>query len=197
MADPWFTMLWAEQLPVVAAVDDGRRTTTITVVAGPLGEARPPAPPPSSWAARPDADVAIWHLELEPGARWTLPPTASTTVRSLYVFGGDGLRLGDERLAAGAGAVIRSDEPVELINGDTPGAALVLQGRPIAEPVAQYGPFVLNDRAGIEQAFADYQRTGFGGWPWPADDPNHGPTAGRFARRADGTVETPPQHDRV
>ena len=67
----------------------------------------------------------------------------------------------------------------------------MLQGRPIGEPVAQYGPFVMNDKAGIEQAFADYRATGFGGWPWPTDDPVHGRDAGRFARHPDGRAEAP------
>jgi hypothetical protein len=69
---------------------------------------------------------------------------------------------------------------------------LVLQGRPIAEPVAQYGPFVMNTRAEIEQAFADYRRTAFGGWPWDRPDPVHPVAQGRFARRPDGSVEEPP-----
>jgi hypothetical protein len=48
----------------------------------------------------------------------------------------------------------------------------------------------MNDREGIVQTFADYQRTGFGGWPWPADGPVHGDAdTGRFARHADGRVE--------
>jgi hypothetical protein len=66
---------------------------------------------------------------------------------------------------------------------------LVLQGRPIGEPVAQQGPFVMNDEAGLRQAFADYRHTGFGGWPWPDDGPVHAPTEGRFARHPDGKVE--------
>jgi hypothetical protein len=66
----------------------------------------------------------------------------------------------------------------------------MLQGKPIAEPVVQYGPFVMNTRQEIEQAFADYQRTHFGGWPWPTAEPVHGKARGRFARHATGEEET-------
>jgi hypothetical protein len=67
----------------------------------------------------------------------------------------------------------------------------MLQGRPIREPVVQYGPFVMNTKQEIQNAFQDYQATQFGGWPWPSDDPVHGREQARFARHADGRVERP------
>lgn len=111
--------------------------------------------------------------------------------RTLYVFGPGSLEVGPHGLAPDAAAVLATDRPVTLhapIDG-APAEALVLQGRPIAEPVAQAGPFVMNDEAEVRQAFADYRAGRFGDWPWASDDPVHDRQQARFARRADGSVE--------
>jgi hypothetical protein len=86
---------------------------------------------------------------------------------------------------------LQPDAAVPLVAGAGPGDVelLLLQGRPIGEPVVQHGPFVMNTRAEIQQAFVDYQRTQFGGWPWPTQAPVHGRDEGRFARHADGRIE--------
>jgi redox-sensitive bicupin YhaK (pirin superfamily) len=172
-------------------IGDVGRSVEVTVVAGRFGDVVPLSPPPDSWASQPEADVAIWQLRLDPEAQLALPATAhSETVRTLYVFAGT-VRLGRRELPAPVGAVLRSGVPTEVTAGSEGAEVLVLQGRPIGEPVAQYGPFVMNDRAGIEQAVSDYRRTGFGGWPWPTDDPVHPRDAGRFAVHPDGRAEHP------
>ena len=88
---------------------------------------------------------------------------------------------------------LRADASPLLAAGDEPVELLVLQGRPIGEPVVQYGPFVMNTREQIQQAMQDYQRTQFGGWPWPKDDPVHARDEGRFARQPDGQVQRFPR----
>lgn len=191
MAEPHFTMLWDHDLPRLRSGEDGR-SAEITVIAGRLLGAQPPAPPPRSWAARPEADVAICHVQLEPGACTGLPAAASAeTVRTLYVFTGGPVEIEGEAIEGGTGAVVRSDRAA-VLEASTGAEVLVLQGRPIREPVVRYGPFVMNDRVGVQQALEDYQRTGFGGWPWPADDPVHGRDGSRFARYPDGQLERPP-----
>jgi hypothetical protein len=151
---------------------------------------RPPAPPPDSWAAGEDADVAIWSIALEPGAEWTLPAARDAhTVRTLYFFSGRALQVEQRKISEHGAIEIVSDRPVRIAAADDAVEILLLQGRPIGEPVAQYGPFVMNTRAELEQAFADYRRTQFGGWPYPVDGPVFPRQRGRFAKHADGRTE--------
>jgi quercetin 2,3-dioxygenase len=190
MAPPHFAMLWNDEIPRCAFTDDAGRATEVTVVAGTLAGKRAPAPPPRSWAARPDTDVAIWCIRMAPGATWTLPKAATAAaIRALYFFVGKTLKLGDHTQREHAVLVVAQDRDVVLEAGDHGCEILMLQGRPIGQPVVQHGPFVMNTRAEIQQAMADYQKTRFGGWPWPKDDPVHSRDDGRFAKHADGRVE--------
>lgn len=186
LVEPHFKMLWSETLPRVAV--DG---IEIAIVAGRYGDAQAPAPPPSSWAARPDGDVAIWTIAMEPGARFTIPAAAPTSNRTLYVFRGAGIGVAGRAIPNGSIVVVRAGEPMAIENGSERTEILLLQGKPIAEPVAQHGPFVMTTREEIVQTVAEYQRTRFGGWPWPTDDPVHARDAPRFARHPDGTEERP------
>ena len=206
MAAPHFAMFWNHEIPRVIAraeatdpVALGRGGAMasndgveVTLVAGSFSGWRPPSPPPRSWAARPDADVAIWIIRLVAGTAWALPPAHRGSNRRLYFFTGSGLRIAGETIPDYSSVDLEADATATLAAGPSEAQLLLLQGRPIAEPVAQYGPFVMNTKAEVQRAFADYQRTQFGGWPWPVSDPVHGRDEGRFARHADGRVERPP-----
>lgn len=197
-AQPHFSMFWKSQVPRLSLQDERGRETTVTVVAGELRGARAPAPPPDSWAAHAEANVAIWSLVMQPGARFELPRSAAGVDRTLYVFEGDGVRLAAPAEAGRAprgplvrpvtAARLRQGAPV-LIESEGNSELLLLQGRPIGEPVAMYGPFVMNQRAEIEQAIRDYRRTEFGGWPWSGSGPVHARDSGRFAVHANGRKE--------
>jgi hypothetical protein len=116
-----------------------------------------------------------------------VPAAKAASNRVLYVFAGnvtiEGKRIENSGVRLSAGV------PAEIVAGETPVDLLLLQGKPIGEPVVQHGPFVMNTRQEIQQAFADYQKTRFGGWPWDADAPVLPREQARFARHPDGRIE--------
>ena len=189
MVPPHFTMLWEKTIPKVVERDAAGKQVTLTLSAGAYKAHTPPPPPPNSWASRPEAEVAIWTIQLEPGARFTLPTVSRGTKRSLYV------RDGEVRVNGQAAAVnhrVEVDEPGTLAieAGARPADLLLLQGRPIGEPVAKRGPFVMNTQDEIRQAYVDYRSTQFGGWPWEGNGPVHAHKE-RFAIHIDGRTEKP------
>ena len=190
LADPYFTMFWDNDIPRHRATDANGRRIEVAVIAGALEDVTPLAPPPHSWGADPESDLAIWSIAMDEGATWTVPPArGAQTVRTLHQFAGAGMAVDGRDVPGPAAVQVRADRAVTIAASRGPIEILLLQGRPIGEPVAQYGPFVMNTRAELEQAFRDYQATQFGGWPFPASDPVHPRDAGRFARHADGRVE--------
>jgi redox-sensitive bicupin YhaK (pirin superfamily) len=195
MVDPHFTMFWSQDIPRHTFVDAAGRATEVVIVAGDLPVAgsvtRPLAPPPDSWASRLHADLAMWTIRMAPGAQWVLPAaTGESTRRKLYFFAGSQIAVDGVAVSVRSSVEVRAGAAVALANGaDAAAELLMLQGRPIGEPVAQYGPFVMNTEQELRQAFDDYRRTQFGGWPWDDTAPVHGNEDGRFARHADGRTE--------
>jgi redox-sensitive bicupin YhaK (pirin superfamily) len=198
MVEPHFSMLWSHHIPVHQVRDEKGRRSLVTIVAGAFrlgadgvgGSAvQPPPPPPHSWASQPGSDVAIWTLKLEAGAQLTLPPANAGTNRTLYFFKGGQLTIDGKTVRPGFSIGVQPDAAMPLVNGDAESEVLVLQGRPIGEPVVQYGPFVMNTQEEIATAFRDYQRTQFGGWPFKRNDPVHPREQERFAKHADGRIE--------
>lgn len=189
MVEPHFKMLWRDAIPNEAFTDVNQKKTNIEVIAGKLGEKKAQTPPPDSWAADETNEVMILNIKMEAGATWNLPAASKGINRTLYFYEGDTLTMEDQSVAGYHAIEVLPDMEITLTAGETDASILVLQGKPIGEVVMQYGPFVMNTKEEIKQAFEDYHQTKFGGWPWPKYDQVHDREKTRFARHADGTEE--------
>ena len=189
MVEPHFKMLWGSKIPKYTHRDAQGNSTTVEVIAGKLPGHVAPAPPPDSWAADPANEVAILNMRLEPNATFTLPKASPGVNRVLYFYMGQQVAFSGQAIQPYHSVVVHADMDIEIANGAAETRILLLQGKPIGEPVIQYGPFVMNTKQEIQQAFEDYHATQFGGWPWDRYDKVHDRTADRFARHADGTFE--------
>jgi redox-sensitive bicupin YhaK (pirin superfamily) len=182
-------MLWNEQIPKISHQDANGKITQIEVIAGSLKDKNAPSPPPDSWAAKNTNEVAIWNIHMDPGAHFTLPKASVGINRSVYFYSGDILELNGNALKHYHSADVLASEEMTMTAGTTVCKVLILQGKPIAEPVVQHGPFVMNTIDEIRETYSEFQRTRFGGWPWPKYDHVHDASKGRFAKHADGRVE--------
>lgn len=190
-ATPYFKMLWADTIPTVEWTDDQGKKISVDLIAGQLNGQSAPAPTPDSWAANPDNELAIFTIRMEAGAQWTLPLASAQANRSLYLYEGSQVQIAGHQLQVQQGAELDASQEITIINGDTDAKLLLLQGRPIGEPVVQHGPFVMNTQAEIYEAFQEFQRTQFGGWPYDSPAPVHSRDKGRYAKFPDGQVEEP------
>jgi redox-sensitive bicupin YhaK (pirin superfamily) len=186
LVEPHFAMLWADVILTYTTADGN---TSVKVVAGDIEDVMAPNPAPNSWAANKDNEVAIWIIKMNPNASWILPVASAQANRTLFFYEGSSVEVGEEKISAHQAIELFADKQVVIKNGNSESSFLVLQGKPINEPVAQYGPFVMNTQAEIQQAYMEYQQTQFGGWPWPSYDNVHPREKGRFAKYPDGKLE--------
>ena len=184
LTEPHFKMLWHEDIPVV-----DQEGVQLRVIAGKWVNEEAVTPPPNSWASNSENEVAIWEIKMDPGASLKLPATGDSINRSLYLFEGEEVIVNGSQMAVNHGADLQSGSKFTIQNGNQKAGLLLLQGKPIAEPVAKYGPFVMNTQEEIQEAMREYRDTEFGGWPWPEAEYVHERNKGRFALYPDGHLE--------
>ncbi|MEL0635820.1 MULTISPECIES: pirin family protein [Marinomonas] len=193
MVPPHFAMLWREDTPIVELHDEAGITTSVRIIAGELSTVEALPCPPDSWAAEKSNDVAIWVIDIPKNGCWTLPKALAGLSRMLYFFEGEEVILDGTSVDVKEAIELKSDASLVIENVGKQARFLLLQGRPIEEPIQQRGPFVMNTKLELQQAVADYQRTQFGGWPWSRHDQVHDKKKGRFAHHVNGLEEQPDQ----
>ena len=142
----------ADEIPVVDLLGGGR----VKVIAGTLvQEGRRTAGPIQGLST----DPLYFDVDLPAGAHFAHPITAGYHA-FVYPFEGS-VEIGPEgarrNLGLHSAGVLSDGDSVELVGGAEGGRVILLAGRPLLEPIVQYGPFVMNTRDEIEQAIRDYQ----------------------------------------
>ncbi|ADV50619.1 pirin family protein [Cellulophaga sp. E16_2] len=182
-AAPHFAMLWHEEIPILKT-----ETSTVKVIAGSYNTLEALDPAPNSWAADRANDVAIWNIQVAAESTYILPKAKNDIPRMLYFYEGDTVEIEGRTLTPNHGISVDALESLEIKVRGKNAHFLMLQGKPIDEPIAKYGPFVMNSDEEIQEAMEEYQRTQFGGWPWPDAANVHDKSKGRFAKYPDGNI---------
>ena len=151
MTPPKYQEFGPERIPVATPAQG----VTAKVIAGTVGRIVGPI-------LQPATDPTYLDLAIEPAAQFvqSLPRDYAAF---LYVFEGE-MRVGDEPQPVRAHELAVLGEGADIrLTGVSAGAdgkaarAILVAGRPLREPVAKYGPFVMNTRAELQQAFEDFQ----------------------------------------
>lgn len=184
LTEPDYKMIWSEQLPEGSYNSENGGEVKIKVLLGNYNGISAVAPLKNSWAANPANHVGIAAVELAPGTSFTLPKVSHTLTRFVFFYDGAGtIQIDGMAFEQNKMLDLNGGEEVVIQNGDQVAKILVLEGEPIGEPVAAYGPFVMNTYEELEESFAEYRQTQFGGWPWGPNeiDMVNPKDAGRFA----------------
>lgn len=181
--NPHFKMLWHEDIPIVET-DGG----SIKVITGNFNTTIAPVAAPDSWASEGENEVALWNVHIKANNFITLPKANANTNRVVYFYEGDSITIQEKKILPNHGIEIDATMSIAIKAGNKPAHLLVLQGKPINEPIAKYGPFVMNTDEELQNAMNEFRLTQFGGWPWPYPDNVHSADRRRFAKYPDGTL---------
>ena len=155
-AAPGYQSITSKQIPRVDLPDAAGQ---VRVIAGEYNGTKGPA--------RTFTPINLWDVRLAGGQRAEFDVLPGHTAAVLVLKGR--VRLaGGESVGEAELAVFERDDAVFSVGAEGDATLLVLSGQPIDEPIAGYGPFVMNTRAEIEQAIEDYQNGRMGRIPAPA-----------------------------
>lgn len=190
--EPYYKMLWKEEIPVLPITDRNGAKTNLTIIHGQYRDVSYQKANPDSFAANPKNHVNIWLLKMEPYSIFSIPAVSESLNRTLYFYEGNNIQIDHKIFSANTYFFLNGNQEIMIENGSKESFLLLLDGEELKEPVVAYGPFVMNTEEEIADAYRDYQRTQFGGWPWKSDEPVHPVDSGRFALYSNGQKIYPP-----
>lgn len=189
--DPFYNMLWAEDIPLVIKEDEKGNKSKVTIITGSYQNKKALNPNPNSWANNEKNNMRILIIELDPNTEFTIPKVSKTLNRNLQYYEGESIIIDNTNIKSKSSIRLAGNEDIRIINGNKKSSLLLLEGEPINEPMVSQGPFVMNTMCEIKNAHMDYNKTQFGGWPWDSREPVNPKDVGRFVEYSNGKIEKP------
>ena len=181
---PYFQMLWEHEIPKF-----NLNGVKIELIYGSLESLIQQKCPPDSWAAETENELCVAHFQMDEATEISIPSSKNSVIKSLYLYEG-GIEI-NKQLITEAHQIILDSSKTYTICSKQKSKILLLQSKPINEPVAKYGPFVMNEQNEINQKINEFRLTFFGGWPWSKNDHTHSSSLERFAKYPDGKTQKP------
>lgn len=177
--------MWSEEVPVIEG--EGSK---VKVLCGTYRGAHVSSPNRGSWADGNHA-VRILRIEMAPGAEVTVDPTTSTANRNIYMISGGKVDVCGTEIESNMRAKVASDIDMVIRNGTEASVVWVLEGEPIGQRMASFGPVTLATVKEVRAALDDIRKNEFSEWPFDVIDKVHAQDEGRFIRYPDGTEIRP------
>jgi len=181
--------VWSEDIPEITG--DGYR---VTVYCGEYGGKSLYSPNENSWAVA-ENGVRILRIVLDAGASLTFDPAADGVTRNVYQTEGKGARLDSVEITEGTRLKVKPGCGFTIEAGKEPAVFWLLEGKPIGQTMAQFGPVILDNIDNVRAAMDDIRKNEFQEWKWGVMDVTNPLDMGREFHRADGSVEYPPRNE--
>ncbi len=177
--------IWAEDIPVIQG--DGSR---VTVFCGEYCGKSVYSPNEGSWAVA-ENRVRILRVELDAGSKLDLEPVDDSVIRNVYQTEGKGSKMDGVEITEGTRLKIKTGFGFTIEAGKEPAVFWILEGKPIGQEMARFGPVILDNIDTVRAAMDDIRKNEFLEWKWGVMDVTNPIDMGRELHRADGSVERP------
>ena len=179
--------VWASD--VKKASGDG---WTAKVICGSFGGVSATSPGSLSWSHG-DNGVRIIRFSIDPGSELVIDPALDGAARNLYfVSGKDAVIMGVPVEAENRVKILENTD-ITVVNGDEPSVLWLLEGRPIGQKMASFGPVYLPTLKDVRAGLDEIRLNEYHEWPWGVIDRAQPVGTSRFIRYPDGTESRPPE----
>lgn len=177
--------VWSENIPVFR--DDGKE---VTLYCGSYGDKEIYSPNEESWAKK-ENSVRILKVVLQPGSVFTLEALADGVDRNVFFVSGKDAVMDGTGIKPNYRFKMVRKTATSITNGSEESEFWVLEGKPIGEKQASFGPVILKDLKEVRSSMYEIRVKEFQEWPWGVMDVTNPIEMGRELHRPDGTVEKP------